>query len=205
MTGAEFKTKFEVLIDEEYSGYWPDDRLNVIAETAINTVTTNILKDFQSNDLDTARILPLLNSATIVNPVNNNIDISPTSVQVVKCKQVLFIEPTFNSTQTTVRTTEVMYADFGSIYDTGTVRYPNYLLSNGTINIYPKSTAVTSCTVYYVREPFYIDVADNVDVLPYNDEMLQLVIRETVKEASLSTREYTMSQVSSQIVNTETK
>ena len=205
MTGVEFKEKFEVLIDEVYSGYWDDPQLNIIVQTATNTVTTNLIKDFQSNDVDTARLLPLLNTATVSNPVSNNIDISPTSTQVTSCKQVFFIEPLFNSTQKTIRTTQVSYSDFGSVYDTGTVRYPNFLLTSGTINIYPKSPAVTSCTVYYAREPYYVDVSDNSDVIPYNDEMIELIIRETIAEATRSTREFPMSQISSQIVNSEIK
>jgi hypothetical protein len=203
MTGADVKLKFETQIDELYSGYWDDDDLNRFFETAINIVTTGLIKSFQTNDTDTSRLLPLLNVATVANPASNNIDISRGSTEVVLCKQVLFIEPTFNSTSATVRTSQVTYQDYGAIYSTGTVRYPRFILSNGIINISPKTPAVTSCKVWYAREPFYIDVADNTDVIPYNDEMVELIIQQAIVQASNSTREYSMSQVAQNAVNAE--
>lgn len=203
MTGAEVKIKFETAIDEVYSGYWDTDDLNRFLQTAINTVTTDLIKKFQSNDVDTSRLLPLLNVVTVNTPTSNNIDISRTSTQVPLCKQVFFIMPTFNSSLQTVRATPVSYSDFGGIYSTGTVRYPKFILSNGIIDIYPKSTDITECKVWFAREPFYIDTADNTDVVPYNDEMIELIIRQTISEATKSSREYSLNSVTQATINQE--
>lgn len=203
MTGEDVKLKFETAIDEVYSGYWDTDDLNRFFETAINTITTFLVKEFQTSSVDTSRLLPLLNVTTVANPVSNNIDISRTSTEVVKCKQVLFILPVFNSAAQTVRTSEVSYTDFGAIYSTGTVRYPKYILSNGIIDVYPKTPAITSCKVWYVREPFYIDTADNSTVVPYNDEMVELIIRQAIVEASKGTREFSLSNITQATINQE--
>jgi hypothetical protein len=205
MTGAEFKLKFETLIDELYSGYWDAADINRFAQTAVNRVTTDILKDFETNNIDTARLLPLLNNLTVASPVSNVIDISRTSTEVPNCKQVLLITPVFASDSATVRTTRQLYGDIGAIYSTGTVRYPKYILSSGSIDIYPKTPAVSSCRVYFVREPFYVDVADAATVIPYNDEMIELIIGQTIVEASRSAREYSMSNITANAVNSEIK
>lgn len=203
MTGADIKLKFDTSIDEVYSGYWDTDDLNRFFQTAINIITTFLIKEFQTSSVDTARILPLLNTVTVNNPASNNIDISRSSTDVVQCKQVLFIIPVFNSTSQTIRTTEVSYNDFGAIYSAGTVRYPKYLLSNGIIDIYPKTPSITSCKVWYVREPFYIDTADNSTTVPYNDEMIELIIKQAIVEASNSDREYSLSNITQATINQE--
>lgn len=203
MTGVDVNLIFETQIDELYSGYWDDADKNVFFATAINVVTTDILKRFQSNELDTSRLLPLLNNVDIPTPAGNSINISKTAPDISPLKMVFFIEPMFDSPRRTIHTSEVSYSDFGALYSAGTVRYPKYTFVNGYIDIYPKTPAITTCKVWYMSEPVYINVSDNVDIVPYTDEMIQLVVRQAIVEASRSTREYSMSQIEAQTVNKE--
>jgi len=203
MTGVDVDLIFETQIDELYSGYWDDTDKNVFFATAVNVVTTDIVKRFQSNQLDTSRILPLILNVDVNSPAGNNIQISQGAPEINPCKMILMVEPTFDSPRRTVHTSEVSYSDFGGIYSTGSVRYPKYIFANGYIDIYPKSPAITTCKVWFIREPVYINVSDNADVIPYNDEMIQLIVRQAIVEASRSTREYSMTQIEAQTVNKE--
>jgi hypothetical protein len=204
MYGVDIDSKFETLLDENYSGYWDSADKNIFFATAINTVTTDLIKKFQSNNVDLTRLMPLLQKSTpIASPASNVIDISKASSDIPNLKQVLIVEPTFNSPQRTVRTTPVSYADFGAIYSKGTVRYPKYILSANGIDIYPKTPAITTCTVWYVSEPVYIDVADNATVIPYTDEMVELIIKAAIIEATKSTREFSMSGIEQQALTRE--
>jgi hypothetical protein len=199
MYGSDINLKFETLLDENYSGYWDSSDKNIFFATAINTVTTDLIKKFQSNNVDLTRLMPLLQKSTpIASPASNVIDISKASSVIPNLKQVLIVDPTFNSTQQTIRTTPVSYADFGAIYSQGTVRYPKYILSADGIDIYPKTPAITTCTVWYVSEPIYIDVADNSTVIPYTDEMVELIIKAAIIEATKSTREFSMTGIEQQ-------
>jgi hypothetical protein len=148
--------------------------------------------------------MPLLQKSTpIISPASNVIDISKASSQIPNLKQVLIVDPTFNSTQRTVRTTPVSYADFGAIYSKGSVRYPKYIISADGIDIYPKNPAITTCTVHYISEPVYIDVADNTDIIPYTDEMVELIIKAAIIEATKSTREFSMAGIEQQALTKE--
>jgi hypothetical protein len=204
MFGTDVNNKFETLLDENYSGYWDTDDKNIFFATALNTVTNDLIKKFQSNNADLTRLMPLLQKSTpIASPAANVIDISKASSQIPNLKQVLIVDPTFDSPQRTVRTTPVAYADFGAIYSKGTVRYPKYIINADGIDIYPKNPSITACTVWYVSEPIYIDVADNSTVIPYTDEMVELVIKAAIIEATKSTREFSMSGVEQQALTRE--
>jgi len=48
MTGVDVNLIFETQIDELYSGYWDDTDKNVFFATAVNVVTTDIIKRFQA-------------------------------------------------------------------------------------------------------------------------------------------------------------
>jgi hypothetical protein len=199
MYGVDVNLKFETLLDENYSGYWDTADKNIFFATALNTVTNDLIKVFQSNNNDLTRLMPLLQKSTpIVSPASNVIDISKASSQIVGLKQVLIVDPTFNSTQKTIRTTPITYADFGAIYSNGTVRYPKYILSANGIDIYPKTPAITTCTVWYISEPIYIDVANSSTVIPYTDEMVELIIKAAIVEATKSTREFSMTGIEQQ-------
>jgi hypothetical protein len=199
MVGTDINLKFETLLDENYSGYWDTADKNIFFATALNTVTNDLIKVFQSNNNDLTRLMPLLQKSTpIVSPASNVIDISKASSQIVGLKQVLIVDPTFNSTQKTIRTTPITYADFGAIYSNGTVRYPKYILSANGIDIYPKTPAITTCTVWYISEPIYIDVANSSTVIPYTDEMVELIIKAAIVEATKSTREFSMTGIEQQ-------
>lgn len=204
MFGTDANIKFETLLDENYSGYWDTADKNIFFATAINTVTTDLIKKFQSNNVDLTRLMPLLQKSTpIASPASNVIDISKASSDIPNLKQVLIVDPTFDSPQRTVRTTPVSYSDFGAIYSRGTVRYPKYILSSGSIDIYPKDPSITNCTVWYISEPVYIDVADNSTVIPYTDEMVELIIKAAIVEATKSTREFSMSGIEQQALTKE--
>ncbi len=204
MYGVDVNIKFETLLDENYSGYWEAADKNIFFATAINTVTNDLIKKFQSNNVDLTRIMPLLQKSTpIVSPASNVIDISKASSVIPNLKQVLIVDPVFDSPQKTVRTTPVSYSDFGAIYSKGTVRYPKYILSAGSIDIYPKNPSITNCTVWYISEPVYIDVADSTTVIPYTDEMVELIIKAAIVEVTKSTREFSMSGVEQQALTKE--
>jgi hypothetical protein len=203
MTGADVKLRFETQIDDIYTDYFSNSQINRFFQTAANTVTNDLLKDFESNRIDYARLLPLINRV-VATPTSNTIDIAQDSTDVPSCKQVVFIEPSFG-TSTVVRATPLSLKDFGAIYSAGSVRYPKYTMINGSLLIYPSTTTCTSCVVWYIRNPFYIDVADNSALIPYNDEMVELLIKGAVIEATRSTREYNMSNIDTQILNSEIK
>lgn len=203
MTGADVKLRFETQIDEAYTDYFSNAQISRFFQTAANTITNDLLKDFESNRIDYARLLPIINRVSVT-PVSNTVDIAQDSGDVPSCKQVVFIEPSFG-TSTVVRATPLSLKDFGAIYSSGTVRYPKYTMINGSLLIYPSTPACTSCVVWYIRNPFYVDVSDASTLVPYNDEMIELLIKGAVVEATRSTREYNMSNIDTQILNSEIK
>jgi len=204
MVGTDVKLRFETQIDEAYTDYFSNAQINRFFQTAANAITNDLLKDFESNRIDYARLLPVINRVVVATPTANTVDIAQDSTDVPSCKQVVFIEPSFGSS-VVVRATPLSMKDFGAIYSSGSTRYPKYTMINGSLLIYPSAITCTSCVVWYIRNPFYIDVADGSTLVPYNDEMVELLIKGAVVEATRSTREYNMSNIDAQILNSEIK
>ena len=200
MTGADVKLKFEEAINEAYTDQWDTFQLNRFFNSAANLVTGKLIDVFQDNLADTHKILPLVKKVTILNPLNNIIDISHTSTMAPSYNQVVYIDNIVFTVNGKPKpniqpSRQVIYNQQSNIYAYGTYRYPKHEMSAGAIRIQPYVYPITTLDLWYITEPYYIDTADNFTNIPYNNRMIEILVKQAMVEALTSIQDSTLAAI----------
>ncbi len=200
MTGADVKLKFEEAINEAYTDQWETFQLNRFFATATNLITGRLADVFQNNLADTHKILPLVQKVTITNPTNNIIDISHNSTATPNYYQVVYIDNIVFTVNGKAKpniqpSRQVIYNQQSNIYSYGTYRYPKHELSDSSIRIQPYAVPITTLDMWYITEPIYIDTSDNVADIPYNNRMIEILVKQAMVEALTSIQDLTLASI----------
>lgn len=200
MTGADVKLKFGEAINEAYTDQWDSFQLNRFFNSAANIVTGKLIDVFQNNLSDTHKILPLVKKVTIANPLNNIIDISHTSTVAPNYNQYVYIDNIIFNVSGKLKpniqpSRQIIYNQQSNIYSYGTYRYPKHEMSAGSIRIQPYANAITTIDMWYITEPYYIDTADNVTNIPYNNRMIEILVMQAMVEALKSIQDLTLAAI----------
>lgn len=198
MTGFGFKQLVQTLWGEVGSGFTDNTRFNnYILTASFNTLDMKI-EEFQTTQKVTREIRQLITITGAITPTNGTIDVSPTSSVVDQYYSFasLYVTSPYNGSSLSNYAKERPYDQFQSDLTDGVARYPRYFFSGDILNLLPANA--TSCILTYFKIPFVIDVTDNINQIPYNGKLLQLLAQETINVASEPNRDQQMNQRSLQ-------
>lgn len=194
-TTTQIKEKFWTYIDEYYTGYWDNTRLTYIFQKALNNIIESKLNFEGSTDKVDDELTPLRREVT-----GTSLPITLSAIQYKKLGSLLV-----NYGKGFRQCTPTKSNEIGSIYSTGTARYPKYKTINDAgvlkLNVEP-ATGVTNYFFTYYKAPLVAEGTDinftvsSYDVL-YPNKLIELIIEEASKIAGQIIREQEL-QVSSQ-------
>lgn len=197
-TTNQIKEKFWTYIDEYYTGYWNDQRLTYMFQKAVNNIIESKLNFEGSTDKIDDELSPLrvqVSGAGVISSLAN--------LSNINYKKFGSLTVDYGHGQRVC--TPVKLNENGSIYSTGTQRYPKYMMLNnaGTIgmSVYP-SAGITDAVFIYYKAP---KVSDGTDIdftissytVLYPNKLVELIIEEASKIAGQIIREQEL-QASSQ-------
>lgn len=208
MTGSDINLKFETAINELYSNDWLISEKNRFMQTSVNLVTGKLVDSFQDNNSDTHKILPLIQKITVANPAANIIDISIGSTIVPNYKQAVYMDNMLftvsGKSKPNIQPAKVViYNQQSNIYSYGNYRYPKYELVADKLILQPNFTQApcTTLDLWYISEPITIDLNDAVTVVPYSQEMIEILIKQAMVEALNSVGQMNLAAIEQQAVN----
>jgi len=189
-TTNQIKEKFWTYIDEYYTGYWDSQRLTYIFQKAVNNIIESKLNFEGSTDKVDDELAPLRVETT--NTFTGDFKLSLDAINYKKFGSLLV-----NYGYGLRVCTPMKLNENGSIYSTGTQRYPKYRTINesGTVKlILEPLTGVSSYNFIYYKAP---SVSDGTDIsftvsdytVKYPNKLVELIIEEASKIAGQIIRE----------------
>ncbi len=202
MTGADFKTKLLTKIGEFGLGYFNDSRLNSFIFNAVTDIIDKKVEEFQKTKKITREMQPLINVTSALTPINSQIDLSQSSVQVPLYYSLinLIVTSPYRGGSVTKVAEERRLDQFIDLLTEGIARYPRYWMQADIMNLEPSNA--TSVEISYFIKPIQIDVTNNVNVIPYNDKLIQLILDKTIEVIGFEERD-SFSIQSSDIMQTK--
>lgn len=189
-TTNQIKKKFWTYIDEYYTGYWDNERLTYIFQKAVNNIIESKLNfegstDKIDDELSALRTHVSGNGSGIPLLLNGSLNYK-------KLGSLLVDYGNGHRVCTPVKLNEN-----GSIYSTGTKRYPKYKTLNdaGYLKLLVEpATGIVSYDFTYYKSPSVSDLTDisfTVDEYQvlYPDKLVELIIEEASKIAGQIIRE----------------
>lgn len=200
MTGAEFKDKLNIKLDEVGSGFFDDTRLNELINSARIKIIDKKIEQYGTTKKITREMQSIILTETGITPTNATIDISATSAVVPTffSEIAVIVTSPFGEGTVTKEATILNPNEGTSPYNEGVARYPKYQIANDLMAIQPSNA--TSVDIQYFIAPFTIDVTDNSTEIPYNEKLLNLIIDAAIHEATAPNRDYPMRQMSAEDV-----
>lgn len=189
-TTNQIKQKFWTYIDEYYTGYWDNQRLTYIFQKAVNNIIESKLNFEGSTDKIDDELAPLR-----VEVSNTNSGDFSLSINTLKYKKFGSLLVDYGHGYRVC--TPVKLNENGSIYSTGTERYPKYRTLNNAgslaLTVEPKSGVSQYNFTYYkapsVAEYTDIDFTISDYTVLYPNKLVELIIEDASKIAGQIIRE----------------
>lgn len=189
-TTNQIKQKFWTYIDEYYTGYWDNQRLTYIFQKAVNNIIESKLNFEGSTDKIDDELAPL--RVEVSNTNSGDFSLSINSLKYKKFGSLLVDYGHGYRVCTPVKLNEN-----GSIYSTGTERYPKYKTLNNAgslvLTVEPKAGISQYNFTYYkapsVAEYTDIDFTISDYTVLYPNKLVELIIEDASKIAGQIIRE----------------
>jgi hypothetical protein len=206
MTPAEFKTAFEIKVDEDYSSYYSSTQLNNLVRTAQLNVVQRYIDAFQKGDRVSESLKPItirttLTGATTPPVTSNSVDLTNATLNYW---EAISVRVKFTGNSTNWRTCEPLYfVERGDPFSEGTERNPIYYRSNDLLYVEPTSPAITNMELFYFKN---LSVADRTLIsftaasytIKWSDKVLEEFMDELSEVIAVNMREASLYQMSQQ-------
>jgi len=195
MTGLDFKNLYLTKIDDAYTAYYDDVKLQRFVDMALLNAVEKKLEVYEKTNKVDDDLLPLIIFLAGIALVSGGVDISNISTAAPNYHRILNIKVKYSTATAKVAILKKQFQKIAS-YGQGTLNYPKYEIYNSTI--IPSPAGATSIDLVYCRTPIEIDITNNTNVVPYQDKFLTFVIDEMITLVSAAKRDAEMYQVGNQ-------
>ena len=188
MTGLEIKTRFYALYDEISNGVLSTDRLNNIFNAASAKALKPLYDEYGLTKSISDEIRPMILKFSQASPVDNEIDITAltsykTIIGGIDCTFVVG-GVSYTNTSTLLSPNALTNSP-----NMGSFLFPKHDVHQDVISIFPQSVQCTLAEGTYFREPFTIDVADDVIDIPYSVDLINDIMDDIMTQYGFALRD----------------